>query len=502
MNESIAQHYHDRTKYDPDTIAKKSKDLDWQAQPSPYKDYRVGTSYDLKSYLSPDQQPDQDGLLIHSWRRLSRFLLLSYGLTAKVSTWDGGYHYLRSSPSAGGLYPAEVYVVSGGTPILPAGLYNYQVRTHSLVHFWDSSEVWLQLQEACFSHPILHQTRLSLVVTAVFYRSAWRYEDRAYRRVLLDSGHLLGNLEVSGALVGLRPYLIGGFGDRRLNDLLFLQPKEEGALVVAPLLETQEEMPPNPTVAIASSVTHTIPHLPDGQLLGYLHQHSEIETPSPAAPAPQNQNQDKYNLPFGSRISTKTPPIFWGDDLSELESSILKRRSTRRFSAEPLDLAELKALLDFTYQPQHYAEQGFDGAPDFFDLSLIETFVAVSAVEGLEDGCYYVAPHTQELRQVRFKNFRAELHFLCLGQELGRDAGAVVFHTADLAVAIQHYGDRAYRYLHLDAGHLGQRLNLGAIALGLGASGIAGFFDQHVNEVLGIPVDEAVLYITTIGRPD
>jgi nitroreductase len=48
---------------------------------------------------------------------------------------------------------------------------------------------------------------------------------------------------------------------------------------------------------------------------------------------------------------------------------------------------------------------------------------------------------------------------------------------------------------------LGQRLNLAAMRLNLGVSGIAGFFDDRVNEVLGIPEDEAVLYITTLGRP-
>ncbi|MGK7889388.1 MAG: SagB/ThcOx family dehydrogenase, partial [Leptolyngbyaceae cyanobacterium] len=94
-----------------------------------------------------------------------------------------------------------------------------------------------------------------------------------------------------------------------------------------------------------------------------------------------------------------------------------------------------------------------------------------------------------------------DLHGLCLGQPLGKDAAAVIFHTADLAKAVERYGDRAYRYLHMDAGHLGQRINLAAIRLGLGVSGIGGFFDDMVNEVLGIPVDEAVIYITTLGRP-
>jgi SagB-type dehydrogenase family enzyme len=84
---------------------------------------------------------------------------------------------------------------------------------------------------------------------------------------------------------------------------------------------------------------------------------------------------------------------------------------------------------------------------------------------------------------------------------LGRDAAAVIFHTADLKKAVDKYGDRVYRYLHLDAGHLGQRLNLAAIHLNLGVSGVGGFFDNQVNDILGIPIDEAVVYITTLGRP-
>ena len=127
--------------------------------------------------------------------------------------------------------------------------------------------------------------------------------------------------------------------------------------------------------------------------------------------------------------------------------------------------------------------------------------MVVSGVKGLEVGCYYYAPARQELRQVRFKNFRQELHYLCLGQDLGRDAAAVVIHTADLKAGVEKYGDRVYRYLHLDAGHMGQRLNLAATRLGIGVSGIAGFFDDQVNEMLGIPTDEAVIYITTLGQP-
>ena len=565
---SIAQHYHQRTKYHPETLAAKSQGggLDWSLQPVPYKDYQIGHSVDLKPYLekqpkdqSPENQPESADDSWYWWRRLSRLLIDSYGLTAKVMTFSGEPMYLRSAPSAGGLYPAELYLVSKGTSLLPAGLYNYQVRTHSLWRFWDDYP-WQDLQAACFWHPSLETTQLALVVTAVFQRSAWRYQDRAYRRVFLDSGHLLGNLEIAGTLCDYRPHLIGGFADELMNRLLYLNSEEESAialLALADLLEVEQNL--TPARSTLPSPIHTkIAVLPDGQLLSYLHQNTLISADSgfsqlqqkdlitpifpdesasaaalEAAPtdvdnptksdleesaaedlARSESNEsdgtetppidkpaaDKYNFPFGIAVSTKTLPINWGEHLTELEHTLLTRRSTRRYTRAPLQRADLFALLDFTYHPKHYQQQAFDAHPDYFDLSLIETFIAISNVDGLDPGCYYYAPQAEELRQIRFNQFFKELHFLCLGQDLGRDAGAVIFHTADLEQAIAKYGDRAYRYLHMDAGHLGQRLNLAATQRQIGVSGIAGFFDDHVNKLLSIPAEEAVLYITTIGR--
>ena len=48
--QSLAEYYHERTKYDPETLASKSQGLDWSKQPFPYKDYKIGTVYDLKPY--------------------------------------------------------------------------------------------------------------------------------------------------------------------------------------------------------------------------------------------------------------------------------------------------------------------------------------------------------------------------------------------------------------------------------------------------------------------
>ncbi len=495
---SIAQYYHERTKYDPQTIASKSKGLDWSQQPYPFKEYKIGQTFDLKPYLSRQTVPQKGDF----WRRISRILGCSYGLTAKIATM-GSPLYLRSAPSAGGLYPAEVYLISRGTEFLPAGLYSYQGQSHSLLLFWES-DVWTNLQSACFWNPVLENTDIALVTSAIFYRSAWRYEDRAYRRIFLDTGHLLGNIELSASINDYRAHLIGGFNDIQMNELLYLDSEKESVMTVIPLadlLNIRQNLP-HSTTALPSATTTLYPKIAEGELLSSLQRATIIDADEKieAAVTPSNW-EDKYNFPFCLKVSVTSRPVNWGEDLIDLESTMLKRRSTRAYSGASLSLDELRALLHFTYQPQDYAGQNLDPNPDYFALDLLETFIAVSAVTGLEEGCYYYAPKAQELRQIRFKNFRQELHYLCLGQDLGRDAAAVVFHTADLSKAVAKYGDRVYRYLHADAGHLGQRLNLAAIHLGLGVSGIGGFFDDQVNEVLGIPSDEAVIYITTLGRP-
>ena len=499
---SLAQHYHERTKYFPDALPQGR--LNWAEQPEVYKTYPLGSRFELQGYLGTATQ-DSD----QWWQRLSQFLFHSYGLTAKFASSTGDIVYLRSAPSAGALYPAEIYLISRGTSQLPTGLYNYQVKTHSLVRFWDDHP-WQRLQEACFWHPALEHTHLALVTSVVFQRSVWRYQARAYRRVCLDTGHLLGNIELAASLCDYRPHVIGGFVDDGVNDLLYLNPDEEGAIAVlalADLLQVEQNLSRGRTALPSNEQPSDPIRLDDERLLGALHQASKI-TPQPDKSLEQSQldhpssaSSSQYGFPFGNNVSMEVAPIVWGDGLEHLTKAMLHRRSTRRYRGAAISLDPLRQLLDFTYHPENYSAQGFDAQPDYFDLSLIQTFIVVLGVNNLDTGCYYYDSAANTLRQVRFKHFRRELHHLCLGQTLGRDASVAIIHTANLKTAIERHCDRAYRYLHMDAGHLGQRVNLAATRLDLGVSGIAGFFDDQVNDVLGIPEDEAVLYITTVGVP-
>ena len=91
----------------------------------------------------------------------------------------------------------------------------------------------------------------------------------------------------------------------------------------------------------------------DGELWAYLHQATQIETEQ--LPTPIDSTEDKYNFPFCTKVSTAiSTAIDWGENLSELENTILKRRSTRNYNGADLTEYELKALLHFTYQAEDY----------------------------------------------------------------------------------------------------------------------------------------------------
>jgi len=157
---------------------------------------------------------------------------------------------------------------------------------------------------------------------------------------------------------------------------------------LADLLDVQQNLPGEPLCPLPPKLTINI----DGELLEYCHRATQIEsgTNSKADARGETRSlEDKYNFPFCLKVSTTTP-IDWGskpgrarnhDSQAALYSPTMVR----------ITLDELKALLDFTYQPQHYSDQGLDETPDYFDLNLIETFIAVSGVTGLEEGCYYYA---------------------------------------------------------------------------------------------------------------
>ena len=179
-------------------------------------------------------------------------------------------------------------------------------------------------------------------------------------------------------------------------------------------------------------------------------------------------------------------------DLS-FEEVLAARRSVREFSDEPLTNQDLSQLL--------WAAQGMTApwggrtAPSAGALYPLEVYLVTP------EGLYHYLPDGHRLETLADEDRRPALARAALGQEAVADAPAVVILTAVYARTSQKYGDRAERYVHLEAGHAAQNVLLQAVSLGLGAVPIGAFEDRAVQEALGLPSDHEPLYLIPVGHP-
>ena len=494
---SLALTYHAATKYAPDTIGG-HPGLDWSVQPESFKEYDPAAAIDLSRFLPFDPNPftgepaGPDAALTGGGvdlATLARLVYATYGVTGLIRGQRPTF--LRAAPSAGGLYPAELYVVVRDWPGLAPGLYGYHPRLHALIPLWEGAEVATHLAAACYGDAEVAGAPASLVITGVFERSRWRYRERAYRRICLDTGHLLGNALLAAHALGLRAHLTTAFHDNALDALLRIDQDQEGTLAVLALDAPGEVR--RPRWMALPSATGSADAAP---LLEVLHAGSRLPAARPR-PAPTGDALEAdLHLRHGWSAAVPLPPgrTSLAD---EVLPAIAGRRSTRAFVNQAISAEALGRILA---AGTGHPVAGLGPAPALA-AGHLRTFVVIHAVMGIEPGVYYLAPHGLDLRRVRPEVEREATRTLCLGQELGSDCAALVVHTADLGAAVRHGGDRAYRLLHLDAGMIGERLDLAALAEGLGASGIGGFFDDQTTDLLGLPRDHAVLYLTTIGVP-
>lgn len=181
---------------------------------------------------------------------------------------------------------------------------------------------------------------------------------------------------------------------------------------------------------------------------------------------------------------------------------LASRRSRRRFQAQPLPEQDLSQLL--------WAAQGvtqvrggvaFRTAPSAGALYPVETYLAVHAVEGIDPGIYHYAVQEHQLEQLKAGDFRRAVSRAALDQSMAARANVVFIWTAVFERSKWKYGQRAYRYIYLDAGHIAQNVALAAVALGLASCQIAALYDQEANALLDVDGgEESTLYMTVVGK--
>ena len=115
---------------------------------------------------------------------------------------------------------------------------------------------------------------------------------------------------------------------------------------------------------------------------------------------------------------------------------------------------------------------------------------------------YHYDIQAHALEELKVGSFSEEIAQAALGQKMLIAAPVVLIWTAIFERSKWKYAQRAYRYVYLDAGHIAQNLALSAIGIGLGSCQGGAFFDDEVNQILGVDgVDESVIYLSVVGHP-
>jgi SagB-type dehydrogenase family enzyme len=210
-----------------------------------------------------------------------------------------------------------------------------------------------------------------------------------------------------------------------------------------------------------------------------------------ASPPPTSEDTPTVVLP-GPRLKGEM----------SLEEAILKRRSRRDFRDSPLTLEEVSQIL---WSGQGITDTtGLRAAPSAGALYPLDLYLVVGeqGVKGLGEGVYHYIPQRHSLELTLQGDVRQTLARLSSEQMFIAEAPLSLLITAEYERTTKKYSGRGVRYVHMEAGHVGQNVYLQAETLGLGTVTIGAFQDEEISQALNLPPRHRPIYVMPIGHPE
>ncbi len=500
--------YHQRTKHAPTRYALGPAFLDWTSQPSPFRNFDGARRIELP-LRDRAPTPPFPGPAAHPAAlgrdALGLFLELAFGLSAWKS-YEGSTWALRNNPSSGNLHPTEAYVLINAVEHLGRGttLYHYAPLDHALE------------QRARYDKErVAPDGGFLLGLSAVPWREAWKYGERAFRYCQLDAGHAIGAAAQAAAALGWRAHVLPEPSDDEVAGLLGLDRADAS--------HRREEEHPDALLWISTDA----PPPPALDLRALL------EAPRHWSGAANRLSEDHDGWPLvdqaartcrKARAPAPAPvapvPVKLDFPAADIGEVVRRRRSAQRLDGESvLSREKFHAMLTATHPG---AEPLLSAFPWPARATLL---LFVHRVEGFEPGLYLLQRDQEiaaRLRAAASKDFdwapvdlaglelfrlrqgpheREATMFSCRQPIAGKGCFAVAM-IADFDRALAEDGAFGYRRLHWEAGLIGQALYLVASAAGLAGTGIGCFFDDEVHDLLGLPPGQTQfqdLYHFTVG---
>ncbi|MBI3472905.1 MAG: nitroreductase family protein, partial [Candidatus Solibacter usitatus] len=289
----------------------------------------------------------------------------------------------------------------------------------------------------------------------IAWREAWKYRSRAYRYCLLDIGHASEALILAARWLNCQATVIVDFDDDAIAAACGLAADEWPLLLIALTGLPAEKRAAPPEEWYGGSPNPLSPEVLDYPLITQMHQCSKE-----GGAALQNCAQPTDR------------PV-----LKDFATIARRRRSALDFrgGGETIALDQYSTLLD-----------------QAAGARFIQLYSYVHRVRGLERGLY------RGTTLLKTGDQRLMAAALSLGQDLAGNSCVTFSMVADLERAFRDFGNRGYRYVHFEAGAIGQRLYLASEAMGFGSTGIGAFYDDDVHAYLGV---KHVIYHFACGYP-
>ena len=426
--------YHQNTKHSYLSIRTNPNRVDWNNPPSRFKNYP--NTYERISLNSKNQN--------------SNFLYLIAGITAKKS-YPGIEYYLRVNPSAGALYPNEIYFQVRNQEGFDDGIYHFEVSTSSVVLLkkLENDEGLESILDLDYS-----VDGFIFFISSLYFRSSWKYKKRAFRYCLLDAGHILGTMEASSYLYDKSFEILYDFSKEKLNRFFSFDEKEFFTSVCI-IGEKSEKLKNSFNLALPT-------------IDGSSYEEGRISFFEPNEFI-EKAYKDSLNIKDKKEQNQKAVFNFHKE---KFEDTIFKRRSIREFSNQSITKAQFDSILSVLNQP---ISSDCDEEVDIYYV--------INRVEGCFLGLY------KNGIQIKTGDYSSKAGYLCLEQDLGKSSAVTFFLTTK---------SKNYQEAYQKAGIIGHRLYLASNYLGIGCSGIGAYYDDEVCEF--VEDTTIVLYALAIGN--
>lgn len=396
--------------------------IDWTTQPRSYKTYpHFYRRFNLNDY-----------------EELA--FIRNFGGESFKKTYYNQTVSLRTNPSAGALYPCEVYIQIRGVNNFLSGIYHYETLNQTLVLLHELTYDGL---EYYFKDQTLYQ--FTILISCAYFRSAWKYSNRSIRYLLLDSGHQMGAIFAGLCLENKEVKFDVEFDSKALNRVLGLGKEEflTGCIKV-------NSYKNKPLVPLREA-------LPFVQPCDYFIKNAFIEEFFQ-----KSFEQPEYSFPSYEGLKKL--------EQTQLQEAIYNRRSIRAFKKEPISY---EAFLEI--------------CQDIFELARqnhIDIYMINNNIEGINKGVYKNVTLQKE------GDFSQKAGFLALNQTLAQTSCATLFFTAPKMLP--------YTYTTQLCGFLAHMIYLKSTHLNIGCSGIGAYFDDETQNFL--ETQNNILYLLVLGK--